>query len=473
MDHAQISLETCTAIGLSTTFAWLIFGGNSFHNQGIHVAKVAAIALPVLLIIASYVGEYVDVTTGIGLTFAFLFAIRYVRFIINTISWALAKPYRILDKPTLTPEDVTVIIPSANPDGSEFLATVQSALDSAASKVLIVTFGSENMAKARGTCGDLLENASGRLVLIDNRIGNKRMQMVRGVQETTTKIAVFCDDHVFWPPGFLQSILAPFEDPDMGGVGTHKQVQRALHSFRRPNLANFFGCIYLDRHNAEILATNRLDGGVFIISSRTAAYRTEVLKDPAFQAGFLDEHIHIPFFGSFGPLNADDDNFMMRWLITHDKKIFIQNGPAALMHTTINNDWEKFSEQLLRWARTTWRSNPRSILEGKVMRFQPWSFYATNLALVFNFAAVWDPLLLWTLHLATSNQTDHGTVLMKMVVWILFSKFIKLTPFFWRNPADVIWFPVYVLGAYCHSFIKAKAFATSHIVAWGSRKNVA
>lgn len=259
----------------------------------------------------------------------------------------------------------------------------------------------------------------------------------------------------------------------MGGVGTHKQVQRAPHSFSRPNLANFFGCIYLDRHNAEILATNRLDGGVFIISSRTAAYRTAVLKDPAFQAGFLDEHIKIPFIGSFGPLNADDDNFMMRWLITHDKKIFIQNGPAALMHTTINNDWDKFSEQLLRWARTTWRSNPCSVLEGKVMRTQPWSFYATNLALLLNFAVVWDSLLLWTLHLATVGHSDHRTILSTMVAWILFSKFVKLAPFFWRNPADLVWFPAYVFGAYCHSFIKAKALFTAHIVAWGSRKNVA
>lgn len=311
-----------------------------------------------------------------------------------------------------------------------------------------------------------------RLEIIDSGIGDKRRQMVHGVNATRTKITVFCDDHVFWPPGYLESILTPFEDPDMGGVGTYKQVLRVRHWDLLCNLSNFFGCIYLDRHNAEILATNRLDGGIFIISSRTAAYRTDILQAPAFQDGFQNEYIRFPILGSRGPLNADDNNFMMRWLISHGKKIWIQNGPEAIMHTTIDNPWSKFYQQLLRWARTTWRSNPRSIAEGTVMRTQPWSFFATNLTLNINFALVWDPLLLWKLHRATVSSLQHKSFLQVMVSWILFTKFVKLAPFFWRNPGDLVLFPVYVLGAYLPSIVKLWALMAAHHVAWGSCKNL-
>ena len=258
----------------------------------------------------------------------------------------------------------------------------------------------------------------------------------------------------------------------MGGVGTHKQVQRVRHWDPLRNLSNFFGCIYLDRHNAEILGTNRLDGGVFIISSRTAAYRTKILRDEEFQKGFLNEYINIPFHGRKGPLMADDDNFMMRWLITHDKNIWIQNGPDTLMETTIDNQWSKFREQLFRWARTTWRSNPRSILEGKVLWKHPWSFFTTNITLNFNFALVWDPLLLLTLRLAVYDEPDCYQIMKAMILWILFSKFVKLAPFFRRNPIDLVLFPVYVLGAYAHAFVKIYALWSAHTISWGSRNNL-
>lgn len=106
------------------------------------------------------------------------------------------------------------------------------------------------------------------------------------------------------------------------------------------------------------------------------------------------------------------------------------------------------------------------------MRTQPWSFYATNMTLMFNFALVWDLALLWTLHCATVSQGNHRTAMWAMVGWILFSKLVKLIPFFWRNPVDIVLFPVYVLGAYVHSGLKLWAFFTMHNCVWGSRKNV-
>jgi hypothetical protein len=184
----------------------------------------------------------------------------------------------------------------------------------------------------------------------------------------------------------------------------------------------------------EILATNRLDGGVFIISSRTAAYRTAILKTSTFETGFQDEYINT-FLGRIGPLNADDDNFIMRWLVTNDWKIWIQNDPQALMETTINNPWSTFKQQLLRWARTTWRSNPRSLWEGKIGYTQPWSLYAIYISLLLNFAIVWDPVLLYTLQRAAINHEKHNRATAFMTLWIVCSKVVKFDPSF-TAPSD-------------------------------------
>lgn len=53
---------------------------------------------------------------------------------------------------------------------------------------------------------------------------NKRLQMVAGINATTTKILVFADDDAIWKPMMLQYILACFEDLKMGGVGACQTV---------------------------------------------------------------------------------------------------------------------------------------------------------------------------------------------------------------------------------------------------------
>ena len=45
--------------------------------------------------------------------------------------------------------------------------------------------------------------------------------MVAGANHVKTEITVFCDDDVLWPQTMLTWMLAPFEDKQMGGVGTY------------------------------------------------------------------------------------------------------------------------------------------------------------------------------------------------------------------------------------------------------------
>lgn len=218
----------------------------------------------------------------------------------------------------------------------------------------------------------------------------------------------------------------------------------------------------------EILATNRLDGGVFIISGRTAAYRTSILQEDDFLHEFQNEYIQRSGY-RIGPLNADDDNFIMRWLGTRDFKIWIQNGPAALMEPTIDSDRRKYTEQCYRWARTTWRSNPRSLWEGKVIYAQPWCLYAVYLSLFINFALIMDPLLMLVLHRAVGDQP---AALLALGAWIFCAKLVKITPHLLRNLGDILLVPFYIGFGYYHSIIKFRAGITWWETRWGSRPEV-
>ncbi|KAK3328773.1 hypothetical protein B0H66DRAFT_596389 [Apodospora peruviana] len=118
------------------------------------------------------------------------------------------------------------------------------------------------------------------------------------------------DDHVFWSPSLLTSILCPFNTPaggsKIGLFGTNTRVRRRPGLTLWPRIWNMLGSLYLERHNFETCATNAIDGGVFVVSARTLAIRTSILYHPDFLAGYVHETF---LFGLLAPLNPDDDNF--------------------------------------------------------------------------------------------------------------------------------------------------------------------
>jgi cellulose synthase/poly-beta-1,6-N-acetylglucosamine synthase-like glycosyltransferase len=54
---------------------------------------------------------------------------------------------------------------------------------------------------------------------------NKRLQMAHGIRNTETDIIVFADDDAIWPATLLPTVLACFEDQQVGGVGTSQRVK--------------------------------------------------------------------------------------------------------------------------------------------------------------------------------------------------------------------------------------------------------
>lgn len=196
-------------------------------------------------------------------------------------------------------------------------------------------------------------HCSKRIRVLVTGQANKRRQLCRAIPEVKTPITLLLDDDVWLPLKFMKWTLAPFEDRRVGGVGTNQTVRR----LDRWNIWEFLGTIYLLRRNFDCTACNYIDGGLPCLSGRAVAYRSEILQDRGFTDGFTGEVWRNTFM-----LNADDDNFITRWLFSHNWKIRIQNHPECEVETVLETD-HNYKKQCLRWVRSNWRSNLTSLGE--------------------------------------------------------------------------------------------------------------
>lgn len=290
---------------------------------------------------------------------------RYLRLVVNLWLFWTFKPIPIPDNPTLSSKDVTVILPTLDGEGAELERTIGSILRTEPKELILVTID-ENLHKAEKTVFEMPAKLHGRIRCMSVKQANKRRQMARAIPEVTTEIIVFADDDVTWPSQLLNWMLAPFEikDKKYGAVVTCQRLRRAENPTLSERIYGFLGALYLERRNFDCAATVHVDGGLPCISGRTCAYRTDILQDKNFTNGFTNEKW---WFGQY-QLNADDDNFLSRWMVSHGHGVYMQYHPQCEVLTTLENN-PKFLKQCLRWARSNWRSNLTSMFaEGYIWR---------------------------------------------------------------------------------------------------------
>ncbi|KAE8454579.1 hypothetical protein EG329_000202 [Mollisiaceae sp. DMI_Dod_QoI] len=378
-------------------------------------------------------------------------------------------------RPTVIPEDVTVIVPSIGNFGEDFQKTIKSILVNTPKELIIATVNPGRVQLVTSIIESLPRELrkKTRITVDMTLIGNKRSQFLSAVSQAETSIICYADDHVMWPSTFLQSALAPFEDAHVGMVGTVKAVERVRNKGFVVNLLNYIGCIYLERHNFECTATYNIDGGVFVISGRTGLIRREILASLDFRTGFLNEMFSFGLLKSTEALKPDDDNYMTRYCVKNGWKTVFHNDPKACIGTSIGVDSDnsgsyigKMQGQLLRWARTTWRSNLVSLFIDRVCwRAYPWTTYAMFISSFVNLAIIYDLLMLGLLWLS-GPQSSHfcGAVLL-----LFLSKCVKPFQFFLKEPEDLWLLPFGILFGYFHSVVRLYALWTVTDVSWGGR----
>jgi len=368
---------------------------------------------------------------------------RYTRLIVNCVSHWTFRPIPIPETPTYLPEDVTIILPTIAKGGDQLETTLRTCLRAEPHELILVTVDSnvEDLKKVAYAI-----NAK-KIRVLSIREANKRRQLCRAIPEVSTAITIFVDDDVTWPAKVLQWMLAPFEDPKMGGVGTSQRLKRS----KKTSIWSFLGACYLERRNFDCSACLQVDGGLPCLSGRTVAYRSSILQDEAFTHDFTHEEWRTC------QLNADDDNFITRWMYSHDWKIAMQYHKDAEVQTTLE-DGPKYLSQCLRWVRSNWRSNLTSLfVEGHYWYTQPWSTYSVLQTTLTAWALPYDLLVFFAWYQASIGwpQDLRNSLFVFLAAWtFLFSKTVKLWGHFSRYPADIMFLPIYIAFGYFHGLIK-------------------
>jgi hypothetical protein len=384
-------------------------------------------------------------------------------------------PAKPPQSPRVTPKEVTVIVSTVGDFGDDFSATIRSILINQPARLIIATVGIPAVSAANQLIGTLPDTLIGKtkIEVDETSVQNKRSQFISAAMTTTSDIICYADDHVLWPKTFLQSALAPFEDEHVGMVGTVKAVERVRNKGLVTSILNCIGCIYLERHNFECTATYNIDGGVFVISGRTGLIRRSILAEFEFRNGFLNERFEFGVLAS-ALMKPDDDNYMTRYCHKNGWKTVFHNDPDACIGTTIGVEGgsasrriNKLRGQLLRWARTTWRSNLVTLFHDRVCwQLYPWTTYAMFISSLVNLAIVYDPLMLGFLWLSGPQSVHFCGALLVLFL----SKCVKPFQFFLREPRDIWFIPYGIVFGYVHSFIRLYALITITSVDWSGRQ---
>ncbi|KAI1811664.1 putative polysaccharide synthase Cps1 [Poronia punctata] len=388
--------------------------------------------------------------------FAGVFAFRYVRAVVAIPTYMLSKPIPIQETPKYTGQDVSVVIPTTFKSPENLLKCLQTITACSPAAILIVTADAnvDNIAKY---CRD----NSIKVKVLGIPALHKREQILKVLPEIRTPISVLADDDVFWPPRFLDYLLAVFEDPNVGAGGPRQRVRRNDN----PDFWNFLGIGYLERRVWNNLATNVLDGSISTLSGRTAAYRTKILQSEDFMDYFRNDS------WNGQRLNSDDDKCLTRYVYAQGWKIAIQPDRRATIETTVESG-HLYIAQCLRWARAHWRGN-FTVMSTETYWFSPrhiWGFYYIYASQFQTPSLIWDLLVFLALrYMIRDMDIDATACYLALAIWIFFLKIVKLVPHFCRYPQDLVYVPASILFGYAHGFLNVYSALTLNQTQWGSQ----
>ena len=107
----------------------------------------------------------------------------------------------------------------------------------------------------------------------------------------------------------------------------------------------------------------------------------------------------------------------------------------------------------------------------RYQRQQPWCSYALHLSTFNPPALIFDAFILVLVYnAATSLLPQYVPVVISLhLLFLVFTKVVKLIPHFYRYPSDLRYLPAHFLFGYVHGFIKVYALLTIWQTRWERR----
>jgi hyaluronan synthase len=284
--------------------------------------------------------------------------------------------------------------------------------------------------------------------LLVTRKPGKRAALADGIEAATSEIVVLVDSDTLWRPGLREAILAPFQDPEIGGVGTRQNVYRPRSVWQR------IADVYLDlRYIEELPGQTVIGRAVSCLSGRTAAYRRAILLP--LLAHFLNDR----FLGQ--PCMAGDDKHLTRLVLRAGYGTYYQS--TARVDSTFPAGRSTALRQRLRWARNSFRYDLGAFWDGSIWT-TPYLALMTANRLVTPYA-----LLVGLGYFIGALLHAQWAIAAVIGLWWLGSRTVKMLPHLRRRPGDLAIVPAFVVATFVIAFLNIWALVTVHHDKWLTR----
>lgn len=276
----------------------------------------------------------------------------------------------------------------------------------------------------------------------------KRPALADGILAAKGDIVFLVDSDTIWDLDLIPKALAPFIEPEVGGVTMRQRVWQPHSTAQR-----IFD-VYLDiRYIDEIRYLTAFGDAVTCLSGRTAVYRRFVALTA------LEDLMEETFWGR--PVISGDDKALTLAVQKRGWKVRYQEN--ACVYTPGATVMKVFLKQRLRWARNSWRADLKALGGRWAWRNPFLAFHLTDRML--------QPLttLVAPLYLGFLLAHGHWRAIGILLFWWFLSRTIKIMPHLrssWKNIRVLPW---YVFFNYWSAVMKIYAFFTMNQQGWITR----
>jgi len=276
----------------------------------------------------------------------------------------------------------------------------------------------------------------------------KRPALVDGILAATSEIVFLVDSDTIWDQDVLPKALAPFVEPEVGGVTMRQRVWKPHSTAQR-----IFD-VYLDiRYIDEIRFLTAFGDAVTCLSGRTAVYRRFVALTA------LEDLMEEKFFGR--PVISGDDKALTLAVQRRGWKVRYQEN--ACVYTPGATVMKVFLKQRLRWARNSWRADLKALCSRWVWRHPILAFHLID-RLFQPFTTLVAPL-----YLGFALFQRNWAAVLFLISWWFISRSIKIWPHLRRHWLNIRVLPWYIFFNYWSAVMKIYAFFTMNQQGWITR----
>lgn len=287
--------------------------------------------------------------------------------------------------------------------------------------------------------------------LIITRRSGKREALADGIRAARYNIIALVDSDTIWSPDIKKTLLAPFADPSVGGVGPRQDVLKTNTLARR--LFN----IHLDhRYFDEITWLAVTSNALPCLSGRTALYRKEAIQNEELCYELENEK----FLGA--KCVSGDDKCITRLVQQEGWKVRYQGNVKVL--TIGAADLLTLFKQYLRWTRNSYNSDLKSL-------FSKWIWKREKLLALHMIDRFTQPftLLIGPIYMIFSLIMGQWLIAGILVLWWLVSRAIRIFPHLKNRPSDILILPFYLFSTYFLAVIKIYAMISLRQTGWITR----